>query len=165
MQDESKKISYAPFKNTSLAIGKIANWWFKMNPDHGMGDKYLQKLKFPAYENALYDLDMKLTSIVFIHGLTAHGSLHYGYSAELASHGYLVMNLDVISGDASYTELEDGKQIWFEKNLPYPGHYSENKYKSYRPFYKKRVDQVKVFIDELKKIGFAQKILGFPLGT
>lgn len=44
-----------------------------------------------------------------MHGLTADGKMHYGYAAELASQGYVVIVVDIISGDAAYTELSDGK--------------------------------------------------------
>jgi hypothetical protein len=101
-------------------------------------------LKFDAWENGPFEYpDQELVPIIFMHGLTANGSLHYGYCAELASHGYLVLNVDFIDGSGGYTELQDGKKIYFDlEHLPLPLDYRQEFVKAYRPFYDKKHSQI-----------------------
>lgn len=106
MKDEKNKVTYEPFKKFADEKWKIIEKFWKKSAFSNNHAKHLDGLKFDAWENAPLDYyDLDLVPIVFLHGLTSSGSLHYGYSAELASHGYIVFNLDFIDGSGGYTEL------------------------------------------------------------
>ena len=90
----------------------------------------LRDLKFDVHVNAPFDLGKesraygkedqnahKLVPMIFIHGFGSQGWNHSGQCRELASHGYIVFNIDMHDGSCTGTETADGKFMYFGKSI------------------------------------------------
>ena len=102
-------------------------------------------MRLPCHFNANFDCyQEKLIPIIFIHGLTANNFIHSGLLRELASHGYFVIAMDTNDGSCTYTETPKGSIEFDYYNLPNSTHVP------YKPMLIKRVEQVRLLIDELE---------------
>jgi hypothetical protein len=140
MRDDKNKVDYETYKDTADGVWKCVEWKLGNKAFFGGKARNFNGLKFDAWENAPFGYpDEELVPIIFVHGLTAHGAQSFGWASEMASHGYLVMNVDCICGAGAYTELEDGSKIWFNSDLPFPKDYRQDFVKAYKPYYERRL--------------------------
>jgi len=96
-------------------------WFYNMNAENparniqkrdARTDPFFNGLKIEAVNNAVFDMnaaalnhdEMKLSPIIFSHGLCNNSAVYSRHNMELASHGYIVFAPNHNDGTCSYTE-------------------------------------------------------------
>lgn len=88
-------------------------------------DNFFSDLKIEAVHNAVFDMNaaalnhdnMKLSPIIFSHGLVMSSADYSRHNLELASHGYIVFSMNHNDGSCSYTEKSDGTAVFFDRSV------------------------------------------------
>lgn len=164
LKDEANWFNYNIWgdQKASYAMAKMIQHLMK-SPEVGEENRSTDGMKFPAIENAEYDVTDVITSplkpILFTHGYYANCNAYMGLQRELASHGHIVIAPEMIDGSCCYTALEDGREVPLnmEANLDNDG--------ARVTLFNKRVQLVSEFIDELEAPDFLQKKVGLPEGV
>ena len=52
--------------------------------------------------------------MIFVHGFLGSSQDYFALCREIASHGHIVFNIDMIDGTCRYTEKKDGSPILFD---------------------------------------------------
>ena len=88
-------------------------------------DPYYKDLKIEAVHNGVFDFNasalnrdsLKMTPIIFCHGMMADTAAYSRQCLELASHGYIVFAPNFHDGSCNYTEKEDGSPVYFDRTF------------------------------------------------
>lgn len=74
---------------------------------------------------------LKLSPVIFSHGMLADSTSYSRHNLELASHGYIVFVPNHHDGSCAYTEKSDGSPIKFDRSVSLS---------NFAPVWKKNVD-------------------------
>lgn len=110
-----------------------------------------------CWKNAPYDLPAQnLVPMIFNHGYAGQAHSYSGLFREFASHGYVVISLEACDGSATYTQKQDGTEIFTKYDAEFKdvGMHSG--------MAEQRGKEVNMLIDDLHN-GFLSKDCGFTL--
>jgi len=106
---------------------------------------------------ALNHDEMKLSPIIFSHGLCNYSAIYSQHNLELASHGYIVFVPNHNDGTCCYTEKSDGTPVVFDRTKNNK-HFTNNG----KQYIDVRTKEISALIEEMGSEGFLANTLNFP---
>jgi len=98
---------------------------------------------------------MKITPLVFCHGLAGSRTAYSGICRDLASHGFIVFTMSHFDGTANYSKKKSGHELYWSSEVPH----RDIEYRRSQLQIRKR--EVTFLLDDILTSKFLHETLGF----